>query len=295
MSRSKKYSFFVESDMMDQMSDPAIDSNTSAQSQDPNSEQQSKTDDDSFEPLIKSAKDIPHSEERANTLKIVAQIKNIEAKTKETLAKAKQLEQPKMDPNGSEMDPAMGGQIDPNTGMPIDPSMIGGQIDPMTGQPLNPNSQQENDPLRGLGDSTAPQDSNSMMGMGAIDPMTGMPSGDPNETSKTFTAVGRAYKLKKIYEILDNISRLLHISSDPKLQELYKEVDTAFDLFRLVVNNLKIYKEKVDELIILYYALLKDICIKIEDIYKQRKLECSLTESRLVKKTINLVNEGIEE
>ena len=293
MSRSKKYSFFVESDMMDQMNDPAFDPNASAQSQDPNFEQQSKTDDDSFEPLIKSAKDIPHSEERANTLKIVAQIKNIEAKTKETLAKAKQLEQPQMDPNSGEMDSAMGGQIDPNTGMPIDPSMMGGQIDPMTGQPMDPNLQQKDDPLRGLGDSTAPQDSS--MGMGAVDPMTGMPTGDPNEASKTFTAVGRAYKLKKIYEILDNISRLLHISSDPKLQELYKEVDTAFDLFRLVVNNLKIYKEKVDELIILYYALLKDICIKIEDIYKQRKLECSLTEFKLLKKSFNLVNEGIEE
>ena len=279
--------------MMDQMNDPAFDPNASAQSQDPNFEQQSKTDDDSFEPLIKSAKDIPHSEERANTLKIVAQIKNIEAKTKETLAKAKQLEQPQMDPNSGEMDSAMGGQIDPNTGMPIDPSMMGGQIDPMTGQPMDPNLQQKDDPLRGLGDSTAPQDSS--MGMGAVDPMTGMPTGDPNEASKTFTAVGRAYKLKKIYEILDNISRLLHISSDPKLQELYKEVDTAFDLFRLVVNNLKIYKEKVDELIILYYALLKDICIKIEDIYKQRKLECSLTESKLLKKSFNLVNEGIEE
>lgn len=292
MSRSKKYSFFAESDMMTQMIDP----NTSTQLQDPNSEQQSKTDDDSFEPLIKNAKDIPHSEERANTLKIVAQIKNIEAKTKETLAKAKQLEQPKMDPNSEGMvDSAMGGQIDPNTGMPLDPSMMGGQIDPMTGQPLDPNSQQKDDPLRGLGDSTAPQDSNSMMGMGSVDPVTGMPAGDPNEVSKTFTAVGRAYKLKNIYEILDNISRLLHISSDPKLQELYKEVDTAFDLFRLVVNNLKIYKEKVDELIILYYALLKDICIKIEDIYKQRKLECSLTESKLIKKTINLVNEGVEE
>lgn len=293
MSRSKKYSFFAESDMMDQMNDPATDPNASAQPQDPNFEQQSKNVDDSFEPLIKSAKDIPHSEERANTLKIVAQIKNIEAKTKETLAKAKQLEQPQMDPNDGEMDPALGGQIDPNTGMPIDPSMMGGQIDPMTGQPLDSNSDQENDPLRGLGDSTAPQD--SMMGMGAVDPMTGMPTGDPNEASKTFTAVGRAYKMKKIYEILDNISRLLHISSDPKLQELYKEVDTAFDLFRLVVNNLKIYKEKVDELIILYYALLKDICIKIEDIYKQRKLECSLTESRLLKRSFNLVNEGIEE
>lgn len=291
MRRSRKYSFISEADMMNQTSDPTIDPNASAQPQVPNPIQQPPSAADSFEPLIKSINDVPHSKEKADTLLIAAKIREIEAKTKETLAKA---EQPQMDPNMG-MDPAMGGQIDPNTGMPMDPSMMGGQIDPMTGQPMDPNAQQQNDPLKGLGDSTAPQDPNAMMGMGMIDPMTGMPTGDPNEPPKTFTAVGRAYKLKKIYEILDNISRLLHISSDPKLQELYKEVDTAFDLFRLVVNNLKIYKEKVDELIVLYYALLKDICIKIEDIYKQRKLECSLTESKLIKKTINLVNEGIEE
>ena len=277
------------------INDPTVDPNEQAQVENPvelpeNTEQQNQEEEDAFEPLIKSIDDVPHSEDRANTLKIAAQIRNIEAKTKETLAKTKQIENP---PAGEEAmtDPNGGAGIDPNTGMPMDPNM---QIDPMTGQPLNPGMMQQqpqdDDPLRGLGDATAPQ---SPMGMGAVDPMTGMPTGDG--TTKSFTAVGRAYKLKKIYDILDGISRLLHISSDIKLQELYKEVDTAFELFRLVINNLKIYKEKVDELIVLYYALLKDICIKIEDIYKERKLECSLTESKLLKRAETLVNEGIEE
>ncbi len=274
--------------------DPTVDPNEQAQVENPvelpeNAEQQNQEEEDTFEPLIKSIDDVPHSEDRANTLKIAAQIRNIEAKTKETLAKTKQIENPPADEQA--MDPN-GGAIDPNTGMPMDPNM---QIDPMTGQPINPammqqQPQQDEDPLRGLGDAIAPQ---NPMGMGAVDPMTGMPTGDG--TTKSFTAVGRAYKLKKIYDILDGISRLLHISSDIKLQQLYKEVDTAFELFRLVINNLKIYKDKVDELIVLYYALLKDICIKIEDIYKERKLECSLTESKLLKKAEFLVNEGIEE
>lgn len=282
------YNFLMEVEQQIPVDDPTIDPNANAEV-DLNQQVQNDQPEQSFEPLIKSAADIPHSRDRAEVLKIAAQIREIEAKTKETLAKA---EQPQMDPNMTATDPSMGdGQIDPATGMPIDSNM-GAQIDPMTGQPImDPNMtvQQQNDPLKGLGDASAPQD--SMGGMGAVDPMTGQPT---NEPSKTFTAVGRAYKLKNIYQILDNISRLLHISSDTKLQELYKEVDTAFDLFRLVVNNLKIYKDKVDDLIVLYYALLKDICVKIEDIYKQRKLECSLNEARLFKRTFNLVNEGIE-
>lgn len=282
------------------INDPTVDPNANAQPQQqfqnpiqmpPSQEQQSAA--DSFEPLIKSAADIPHSKEKADTMLIAAKIREIEAKTKETLAKAEQ--QSAEDPNAmGSMDPnMMGGGIDPNTGMPMQP---GGQIDPMTGMPLDPNAQQQDDPLKGLGDASAPQDPNSMLGMGGgIDPMTGMPTGDPNEPSKTFTAVGRAFKLKKIYEILDNISRLLHISSDPKFQDLSSEVETAFELFRLVVNNLKIYKEKVDEIIILYYSLLKDVCIKIEDIYKERKLKCSLTEQKLLKNSKKLINESLED
>lgn len=297
--KRSKYSFFLQEDY----NDPTVDPNASAQPQVPNpvqmppsqdQQEQQPSEAESFEPLIKNASDIPHSKDNAEKLLITAKIREIEARTKETLAKA---EQPPMDPSmGGGMDPSMmGGGIDPATGMPIQP---GGQIDPMTGQPLDPNAQQQNDPLKGLGDASAPQDPMGMMGMGMggqIDPMTGMPMGDPNEPPKTFTAVGRAFKLKKIYEILDNVSRLLHITSDPKLQELCEEVDTAFELFRLVVNNLKIYKEKVDELIVLYYSLVKDVCVKIEDIYKERKLECSLTESKLVKNSISFLSENLDD
>lgn len=284
MKKSSKYRLFIKEDI----NDPTIDPNAQAQVpnpvQMPPSSEQAQSEVDNFEPLIKGPKDIPFSKDKAETLKIAAQIRNIEAKTKETLAKA-----------AAPQDDAsmMGGEIDPTTGLPMDQN--GGMIDPNTGMPIDPNAQsQEPDPLKGLGDASAPQDPMSMMG-GAIDPMTGMPIGDPNEPPKTFTAVGRAFKLKKIYEILESISKLLHITSDVKFTELGKEVDTAFELFRLVVNNLKIYKEKVDDLIIMYYALLKDVCIKIEDIYKQKKLECSLTEQSLLKHSKTLVSEGLKD
>ena len=269
--------YLIEAD-----NDPTIDPNASAQKLVSNPVQlpenssidNSNSDISEFEPLIKSAKDIPHSKDRAEVLKIAAQIRNIEAKTKETLAKAEQVPDDMM---GDDM--SQGGMIDPSTGMPMDPSQMGG-IDPNTGMPLDMNNQ-EDDPLKGLGDNSAPQ--NPLAMGGGIDPMTGMPT---NDAPVAYTALGRSFKLKKIYEILDSISKVLHVSSDPKFQPLCKQVDEAFELFRLVVNNLKVYKEKVDEIIVLYYALLKDICADIESIYKERKLDVSLTENRIFKRLL---------
>lgn len=254
--------------------------------QDPNMLMQQQGGDASvdFEPLIKSAADAPHSKEKADILKTVAQIRQIEAQTKETLAKASQ---PDM------TDPSMAGgaegqQIDPATGMPMDPSMMGGQVDPMTGMPMG-SQQQDAGPLVGLGDASSPQDA---MGGGQVDPMTGMPL--PG-SQKSFTAVGRAYKLKKIYDILDKLSNFLHTTPDSKLQEISKQIDESFELYRLVINNLKLYRDQIDDLIIMYYSLLKDICENIENVYKERKLESSLTESLLIRHDLIVLGEGIEE
>lgn len=284
----KTYSFLREAGI----NDGQIDPNLAQNSQDPNMVQQQNpammdmqggdpTAD--FEPLIKSAADAPHSKEKADILKTVAQIRQIEAQTKETLARAAQP------PADAMMDDGSGQQIDPMTGQPIDPSMMNGQIDPMTGMPMSGDPQtQDNGPLAGLGDGSAPADP---MG-GQIDPMTGMPMGG---VQKTFTAVGRAYKLKKIYDILDKLSNFLHTTPDTKLQEISKQIDESFELFRLVINNLKLYKDQIDDLIIMYYSLLKDICVSIEDVYKQRKLESSVTESLFIKNDLIMLGEGIED
>ena len=120
-----------------------------------------------FEPLIKSKADIPLSNDQAEKLVTVAKIRQIEAKTKELEAKAKAVEAE------SQMGGVDGG-IDPMTGLPMDPNAQMGGIDPMTGLPM------------------------SGPGAGGIDPMTGMPMGGGGGV---YTAVGRAYKLKEIFEI----------------------------------------------------------------------------------------------
>jgi len=242
------------------------------------------SDNNGFEPLIKSKADIPLSLDQAKKMEIVAKIREIEAKTKESEAKAQQLQaggdgmdggDPSMgggiDPaTGMPMDPSMGGaggmpggQIDPNTGMPMDPSM-GGGIDPMTGMPMDPN-QQQNDPLMGLGDKSAPPDPMGGMGGGGMDPMTGMPS--PSGPTTAYTAIGRAYKLKQIFEYLLKIKKYLrdNTSSETNLEGLYDEIHQAYEMFKLVINNLKIYKDQVDDLIIKYYELIKLVLEKINN------------------------------
>ena len=240
------------------------------------------SDNNGFEPLIKSKADIPLSEEQAKKMEIVAKIRQIEAKTKESEAKAAQLQaqagmgggDPSMgggiDPNtGMPMDPSMGGGaggmpgMDPNTGMPMDPSMGGGQIDPNTGMPMDPNQQQD-DPLLGLGDKSAPPDPMGGMG-GGMDPMTGMPT--PPQPSTVYTAIGRAYKLKQIFDYLLKIKKYLrdNTSSETNLEGLYDEVHQAYEMFRVVINNLKIYKDQIDDLIIKYYELIKLVLEKINN------------------------------
>ena len=242
------------------------------------------TENNGFEPLIKSKADIPLSNEQAEKMVTVAKIREIEAKTREIEAKAKAAEQQ------AEMggDPNAAGGIDPMTGMPMDPNAAGGGVDPMTGMPMAGGATgggpidpmtgmpmgsagggvdpmtgmpTQEDPLQGLGDKSTPPD--PMGGMGGMDPMTGMPM--PGAGGPVYTAIGRAYKLKDIFEKLSRIRTYLRDCTNTDLESLYNDSNTAFDMFKLVINNLKTYKEKVDELIIMYYELIKIMLEKIKN------------------------------
>ena len=223
-----------------------------------------------FEPLIKSKADIPLSNDQAEKLETIAKIRQIEAKTKELEAKAKATEmQAGMGGEGGGIDPATGmpmdpngGGIDPMTGMPMGAGGMGapGGIDPATGMPMDPSGGMGSDPLQGLGDKSAPPDPTG--GMGSIDPMTGMPMPGGGGV---YTAIGRAYKLKDIFENLTKIRNYLRDTNNCELSKLYKDSDKAFEMYKLVINNLKTYKEKVDDLIIMYYELIKIMLDKIKN------------------------------
>jgi len=213
-------------------------------------------------PPLEIAGSKPQTKEEADIARIQAQTRAIQSKIGEYTP-----------PGGT----GMGGGIDPMTGNPtgsnetgmIDPTTgqpMMGSIDPMTGQPM---MQQPPDPLKGFGDLTDPALSSGLGAMGAIDPMTGMPS---NEPSKTPTTIGRLFVLKKIYYRLALLDHVLTNCPDPEVSELARVTDEAFELFRLILNNLKTYKEKIDEVIVDYYMLIKDITQQVEDHFKLKNI-----------------------
>lgn len=182
------------------------------------------------------------TKEEAEIEKIQAETDKIKKET-ENAEGDEELQDIEVDPN------------DPNAD-PIDYSQQG-QIDPMTGMPQQSDP---NDPLQGFGDETETSDPYGMGG-GNIDPMTGMPmeGGD-----KKPSALGRVYMLKKIYHRLYALDRILSTMPDEEITELRSTVEESFEIFRMICNNLKTYKDKIDEIIIGYYQLIRDITTDLE-------------------------------
>jgi len=197
-----------------------------------------------------------------------AEIARIQAQTREIQAKIGEYSPSGAEGQGEmgEEDPQAMGEQDP-AGL-NDPSA--GEIDPMTGMPVQP--EKEDDPMEGFGDTTDPNsDPMGMMGGGAIDPMTGMPSED-DEGGKTPTALGKLYQMKKLYYRLAILDKILTSSPDKEIEELARTTSEAFALFRMIIQNLKSYKDKADEIIVSYYQLVKDISDSVEKHLKEKAL-----------------------
>jgi hypothetical protein len=151
--------------------------------------------------------------------------------------------------------------------MGMDPNQAQVGMDPAVMGMMTP--QKKPDPLKGFGDATDPH-AGMMGGMGTVDPMTGMPT--ESEPSKTPSAIGRLFLLKKMYYRLALLDKILSNSSDVELSELAKITSEAFEIFRIISQNLKCYKEKIDEIIVDYYILIRDIASNLENHYKKQSL-----------------------
>jgi hypothetical protein len=90
------------------------------------------------------------------------------------------------------------------------------------------------------------------------------------EEVKDPTELGRIYELNKIYTRLYVINKFLKNTSDEKLQKIKKMVSEAFDIFRLILNNIKSYKEKIDDIILQYYEFISHLVLQLEAYYKRR-------------------------
>lgn len=101
----------------------------------------------------------------------------------------------------------------------------------------------------------------------------GMEQEDPL-VSKTPSELGRIYELKKIYTRLTTIESYLSESSDPDLLRMRLLVSKSIELFEILASNIPIYKppkapkERLDEIIIMYYKFLKQVYESVAKYYK---------------------------
>jgi len=95
--------------------------------------------------------------------------------------------------------------------------------------------------------------------------------------SKTPSELGRIYELKKIYTRLTTIESYLSESSDPELLRIRLLVSKSIELFEILSSNIPIYKppkapkERLDEIIIMYYKFLKQVYESVAKYYKTKK------------------------
>lgn len=116
------------------------------------------------------------------------------------------------------------------------------------------------------GDPSMMQDP-SMMG-GAQDPsMMGM--APPEGPTSTFD-VGRVYELKKIYSRLVSMQSYLAGTTDPNLIKLRNYVSGTMDLFRTLISNIALYKDRLDEIIIVFYKVVDNVYAILSKYYKDK-------------------------
>jgi len=176
-----------------------------------------------------------------------------------------QMQQPQMIP-GADMANASGGLP------PVDPAAAGPGMIPNQMSAGDPNMMGQ-DPTMGMGG-----DMSGMSGM-----MPGTPGYEPIKTAKE---LGRIYELNKIYTRLYVIHKILSSVSDTKLQNIRDMTSEVFEIYRLVLNNIKSYMGIIDDVILLYYQYLNEL-IRILDIYfkanseKKEDVKSNNRESRL--------------
>lgn len=78
------------------------------------------------------------------------------------------------------------------------------------------------------------------------------------EEPKTSTEIGRIYELKKIYTRLTALESYLSNEGDSELLKLRHTISKSIELFEVLSSNFDSYKNKLDDIIIMYYKFLKE-------------------------------------
>jgi hypothetical protein len=81
--------------------------------------------------------------------------------------------------------------------------------------------------------------------------------------------LGKIYELKKIYSRLVSIESFLDSESDPELLKLRNYVSSSIELFQMLINNISVFREDIDELIVTYYKFLLEVYSILKGYYKK--------------------------
>ena len=132
-----------------------------------------------------------------------------------------------------------------------------------------------NDAEGGIGDMGMDDQGN----MPGVDPNTDMGAmggiGGMGEQKEELTAnqIGRVYELKKIYSRLASVESFLARTTDESILEIRKLVAQSIDLFELVISNYDQYKDKVDEIIVMYYEFLDSVYTSMKNYFAEMSKE----------------------
>lgn len=87
----------------------------------------------------------------------------------------------------------------------------------------------------------------------------------------TASELGRVYELNRVYFRMITLDNILKVNAYPELQKIAKMVEDAMKIFKLVVENISIFRDKLDEIIIAYYKFIERCFLVLE--YHSRKLD----------------------
>ena len=124
----------------------------------------------------------------------------------------------------------------------------------------------------------------------------GMEQEDPL-ASKTPSELGRIYELKKIYTRLTTIESYLSESSEPELLRMRLLVSKSIELFEILASNIPVYKppkapkERLDEIIVMYYKFLKQVYESVAKYYKSQN--SALAANKLKKTNIKITDKEL--
>jgi len=85
--------------------------------------------------------------------------------------------------------------------------------------------------------------------------------------------VGKMYELKQIHQRLISVRNHLEIFVEEEFDEVKNTLSKAIGLFELVINNYDKYKEKIDDIIVMYYKFIQDVYELTKKKYKKYSSE----------------------